>query len=100
MGACMEARSSSPWECIVAEVAAPFVQRLSIFLAQSRYDSNQLDCVEIDPKNISGVNAYGARLLSSVKAWAACHETDCYRGAFVDACNRHCSITKGIALED
>jgi len=88
---CQAALQDSPWDCIVAEVAAPYVENLNLFVWESRYDSNQLDCVQIDPKNVSGVNAYGAQLQNSILAWSSSHGKAA-RSAFVDACSRHCYL--------
>jgi len=92
---CISKNPHSPWVCIVAEVTAPFLEKLPLFVWESRYDTNQLDCVNIDPKNVSGVNAYGSRLLHSISSWVLA-ATKLPRGAFVDACSRHCDGLPGI----
>lgn len=93
--------SHRPWSCIVAGVVAPFIMSVPIFVWQSRYDANQLDCVNIAQSNISGVNAYGAQLLSSIRAWVSgAHSSGVPHGAFVDACLRHCGSQAGIVADD
>lgn len=92
--ACVAAHPDKPWSCIVAEIVAPFVET-PLFMWQSRFDENQLfDCEKLDPKNVTAVNEYGAKLLLSIRKWQT---TSTHGGAFVDACSRHCGSSKGIS---
>ena len=97
--ACVQS-AASPWNCIVADVAAPHIVSLPIFAWQSRYDSNQLSCVLIDPANVTAVNAYGDVLENSMRQWVREAEAPGFagvpRGAFVDGCYRHCGCSSGI----
>jgi len=106
---CVEsaAQKATPWNCIVAEVAAPSVRAMPIFAWQSQFDSNQLSCAQIDPRNRSAVNAYGNKLTASLVGWvdaaaAAAEEgvSIAPRGAFIDGCYRHCGCDAGIAAPD
>lgn len=97
---CVANQPATPWNCIVAEVAAPFIVTMPVFAWQSRFDSNQLDCVQIDPKDDAAVNAYGRILDSSLEHWVADATSAVPRAAFVDGCFRHCGCSRSIAQKE
>lgn len=102
----------TPWNCIVAEVTAPFITTLPVFAWQSRYDSNQLKSVEIERSNDNSVNAYGKALEGSLRSWVGAGAGGSgaaaggaagaveVRGAFVDGCYSHCDYSRGITAGD
>jgi hypothetical protein len=94
---CIADQHAAPWNCIVAEVTAPFITTLPVFAWQSRFDSNQLGCVQIDPTDDAAVNAYGRLLDTSLKKWVANATSAVPRGAFVDGCYRHCGCSNSIS---
>jgi hypothetical protein len=97
---CVAAQPAAPWNCIVAEVTAPYVMTMPIFAWQSRFDSNQLSCVQIDPNDNAAVNAYGFLLDTSLKQWVANATSSVPRGAFVDGCYRHCGCSNSISQKE
>ena len=83
-----------PWFCVVAEVAAPFIEQMPVFAWQSQFDANQLgwSCSECgsNQDNISAVEAYGKRMRASIAAWlGVTSSTSIGHGAYVDSCHRH-----------
>eukprot|EP01079_Euglenida_sp_SAG-EU17-18_P006252 gene6252-1117_t len=64
--------------------------------AQSRYDSNQLYCANVDPANHSAVNEYGQGIEDSLGHWVSSASHVSLRAAFVDGCYSHCSCASGI----
>eukprot|EP01050_Picozoa_sp_SAG11_P001603 SAG11_NODE_71_length_18338_cov_14.752974_7_plen_710_part_00 len=98
---------ATPWLCIVAEVAAPFIDKMPVFAWQSRFDANQLgwSCPDCTPGNNSAVNAYGQRLTAALTGWLGgggepTVAPSVGRGAFIDGCHRHCGCSTGIAAAD
>ena len=90
-----------PWFCIVAEVAAPFIEQMPIFAWESRYDANQLgwSCPECgsSQNNLTAVNEYGKRMSASLQSWLAHNPKG---AAFEDSCHRHCGCSTGITADD
>ena len=84
---CVADHAEAPWECLVAEVNAPYVEA-PLFAWQSKFDADQL-ATSFDPPCTTAACAgpYAARLLAGVRAFAAGGRG---RGAFVDSCHRHC----------